>query len=94
MSLQKHQEENHLVGESLPLDHQLYCTKVLKAFLSSAVPLAKLARFKELLESNALRLIDRSHLANLIPFVLQEEHKLIKEEIRGKQVSAVYDGTT
>ena len=81
--LQQHQESSHLEGESLPINIQVYRVKVLRAFLKAAVPLAKLDHFKQLLEDTAFRLTDRSHLANLIPFVLQEEHTQEKKKYRG-----------
>ncbi len=93
-SLQRHQKDSHLEGESLPISQQVYRVKVLTAFLHAAIPLAKVDYFRQILEENALRLTDRSHLANLIPFVLQEEQAHLKEQIKDKQVSVIFDGTT
>ena len=92
--LQQHHKDNHLEGESLPIGQQVYCVKVLTAFLCAAIPLGKVDCFRQVLEENALRLTDRSHLANLVPFVHQEQHTRLKEEMRDKQVSVIFDGTT
>ena len=58
------------------------------------MPLSKLECFRELLEENALRVTDRRHMSDLIPFILQEEQTRIKNEIEGKCVSVIFDGTT
>ena len=36
----------------------------------------------------------RSNLSDLIPFINQEEVNRVKEEISGKQVALIFDGTT
>ena len=46
------------------------------------------------MQENALRLTDRSHMANLIPFILKQEQDRIKHEIDGKHISVIYDRTT
>ena len=58
------------------------------------MPLHKLVYFRDLLEENAFRLTDRRHMSDLIPFILEEEQARIKNEIAGKAVSVIYDGTT
>ena len=50
--------------------------------------------FRELLEGGAYRLSDRRHMSDLIPFVLRQEQAKIKEEIEGKHVAVIFDGTT
>ena len=62
-------------------------------FLHAAVPLGKVERFRQMLEENTLQLTDCSHLANLIPVVHQEEHTRLKEEMRDKPASVIFDGT-
>lgn len=73
---------------------QFYRVKVVTAFLRAAVPLSKLVFFQYLLEENSYRLSDRCHMFDLIPFVLQQEQAKIKEEIQGKHVGVICDGTT
>ncbi len=93
-ALTKHNESTHQEGESLPIDQQVYRVKVASTFLRAAVPISKLDQFRDILQENALRLTDRSHMANLIPFILKEEQERIKHEIDGKRISLVFDGTS
>ncbi len=41
-----------------------------------------------------MRLTDRSHLMNLLPFVANEEHVRVKNAVSGENVSLIFDGTT
>ena len=93
-ALQKHNRTSHLEGETLPIEQQVYRVSVLTAFLKAGIPLNKLSCFRQLLERNGPRLTDRSHLANLIPFVLEDEQTRLKQEIDQKCVSVIFDGTT
>lgn len=93
-SLRIYDNEHHLVGETLPMEQRVYRLKVLKTFLRAAVPLAKLDMFRDLLEENAYRLTDRSHLTDLIPFLMSQEQADVKAEIGDRPVSVIFDGTT
>ena len=93
-ALQKHNQTSHLEGETLPIEQQVYRVSVLTAFLKAGIPLNKLSCFRQLKERNGPRLTDRSHLANLIPFVLEDEQTRLKQEIDQKCVSVIFDGTT
>ena len=55
--------------------------------------MSKLDILRDVLEENAYSLSDSSHLRRLIPFILQNEVK-IKEDIAGKNVAIILDGTT
>lgn len=92
--LQKHNNEQHLRGEALPIDQQVYCVKVVSCFLRAAVPLNKVQFFRNLLEENAYCLTDRHYMSDLIPFTLQQEQQKIQNEISGRDVSVIFDGTT
>ena len=72
----------------------MYRVKVVHAFLRAGVPLHKVTSFRGILEENALRLTDRSHMSNFIPFILKEEQKLLCKEIENKHISVTFDGTT
>ena len=65
----------------MPEDHQVYCIKVVTAFLKSGVPLSKVVSFKDLLEENAFRLTDRCNLHDYVPFILKEKENRIHSEI-------------
>ena len=55
-ALQKHNEETHLVGETLPEAQQVYRVKVVHAFLKAGVPLNKLDCFKDILEHTVMHI--------------------------------------
>ena len=93
-SLNIYDAEHHPVGETLPMDQRVRRIKVLKTFLLAAVPLAKLDTFRGLLEESALRLTDRRHMSDLIPFVHSQEQSDIKTEICDRPISVIFDGTT
>ena len=48
----------------------------------------------DLLEEHAFSLSGRQHLSKTILFIYQQEIDEIKQEISGKEVSAIFDGTT
>ena len=81
----------HHRGETLPTDQRVYCIKVVTAFLKA---LAKLDHFHDILKENAYWLSERRGMSDLIPFILSEETKHIMDEIDGKPVSIVFDGTS
>lgn len=92
-ALKIHNDETHLRGETLPDSQQVYRVKVAMCFLRAGVPFNKMVHFRELLE-NAVRLTDRRHMSDLIPFILGEEQARIKNEIANTAVSVIFDGTT
>lgn len=94
MALAKHNEEQHLRGETLPEQQQVYRVKVVTAFLRAGVPLSKLDSFRDFLEENGFRLTDRRHVFDLIPFILKEEEARVRKEITGKDLSIIFDGTS
>ena len=57
VALAKHNEEQHLRGETLPEQQQVYRVKVVTAFLRADVPLSKLDSFRDLLEENGFALL-------------------------------------
>ena len=87
-------QECHPVGELLPVSTCVYRVKVVTALLKAGIPLNKLDDLREILEESALRLTDRSHMSDLIPFIHSQEVNLIKAEIANRPVSVVFDGTT
>lgn len=92
--LVQHNKEQHLRGETLPEEQQVYRVKVVTAFLRAGVPLSKIGAFRDLLEENAYRLTDRRNMLDYVPFILKDEEKKICQEISGKNVSVIFDGTT
>ena len=68
--------------------------KVVTCFLQSAVPLNEMQFFRNLLEENAYCLTERHYMSDLIPFILQQEHHKFQNEVSGRDVSVIFDGTT
>lgn len=89
-----HNKDTHLRDETLPASQQVYRVRVLTCFLRAGVPLRKFDHFCELLKENALRLNDRRHMSDLIPFALKKEQNTIKEEVGTEFVSVIFDGTS
>lgn len=93
-ALARHNNEVHLRGETLPIQQQVYHVKVVTALLRAGIPLSKLDSFRDILEENAYRLTDRRHMFDLVPFILKEEEARIKNDIAGKHLSVIFDGTS
>lgn len=93
-ALAAHNRETHQEGESLPVDQQIYRVKVVTAFLIAGVPVNRVTCFQQILEESGYQLTDRSHVANLIPFVVEQERLRLKQELGHKNVSINFDGTT
>ena len=67
---------------------------VVTAMLKAGIPLSKLDFLWDILEENAYSLSDSSYLRHLIPSLLQSELNGIREDISGRNVSIIFDGTT
>ena len=81
-------------GETIPLEERAYRVLVVQTLLREGIPLAKVEGMRSLLERDSYRLTSRSHLAELIPFILSEERHRIKKEIRDCDIGVIFDGTT
>ena len=92
--LTDHQSRVHPKGETLPQSTRVYRVKVVKALLRAGTPIQKADTLRELLEETGYSLSDLSHLHKLVPFILEQETHRLKEEIRGKHLSLILDGTT
>ena len=67
--------------ETLPDTTRVYRVNDVTALLKAGIPLSKLDILRDVLGENAYSLSDSSHLRCLIPFILQNEVKKIKEDI-------------
>lgn len=92
--LQAYDDKNHPVGETLNMNTRVFRVKVLTAFLKGGIAINKIDCFKSILEESAYKLTDRSNMAQLIPVVRQEEIRNTREELTGREISIVFDGTT
>ena len=81
---------------AVPLDVSVRRIEVVRSFLQAGIPLAKLDYMRPLLESStSLALTESSHMAQYIPFVLEEEQSLIKKDLSTATACTVtFDGST
>ena len=82
-SLVVYEAETHSRGETLPDAHRIYHAKVAMTFLRAGVPLNKIECFRPLLEEHAFSFDGRRTISDLIPFILQNERTVLKQEIEG-----------
>ena len=85
-ALHRHDKTVNQKGATLPDSQCVYRVKVAMAFLKAGVPFQKVDCFRELLEENAYRLVDKRHLLDLVPFILKEEQAYVKAEIADKHI--------
>ena len=93
-SLKKYDNEVHPSGETLPESTRVYRVNVVTALLKAGVCLSKVDSIRDLLEQYAYSLTNSTHLRNMIPFILQDEISKLKQDISGRQVAIIFDGTT
>ena len=93
-ALKRFDKEHHPAGETLPVSMRVYRIKVVTSMLKAGVPLAKIDCFRDLLEGSGYALTNSSNLRQLVPFILEEEIASLKQDINGKHVSIIFDGTT
>ena len=93
-ALGAYDEEVHPVGETLPADQRIFRIKVVSTFLKAGVPLNKIDIFRDVLEEGSYRLAGRRPMSDLVPFIHSEEKQRIREEISGKDVAVIFDGTS
>ena len=92
--LKAYDREHHRVGEMLPDSVRIYHIHVITTMLKAGVSLNKLDKFRDLLEENVLSLTKSSSHHQLLLFILQSKMQKLKQEIEGKHVSVLFDGTT
>ena len=83
-----------IAGSMVLMEERVYRIRVVEAFLSAGIPLAKVDCLRGLLEENGLRLTSSTHLYDYIPPLLKQEKENLRAEIEGNSVSAIFDGTT
>lgn len=93
-ALELYDKQENPSGQTLPDAQRVHRIKLVTTFLKAGVPLNKLHHFRDLLEERAYKLADQCGMHDLIPFVAEEEHKQIKKEVEGRDVSVIFDGTT
>ena len=90
-ALKSYDSSHHTVGESLPDSTRVFRVKVVQSFL---IPLNKIDKMRDILEENGYSLSSSTHLRQLVPFIHDSEMNLVQQEISGRHVSLIFDGTT
>ncbi|CAM9898340.1 unnamed protein product, partial [Phaeothamnion confervicola] len=97
-TLNKHMlelKEQLVSGSSLTPDTIKLRMRVVQVFAESGTPLHRVPYFRPLLEElSGLRLTDVSELRRMVPNLLKIEENRLSEELAGKKVAIVFDGTT
>ena len=92
--LKDYDKDVHPVGENLPDAVRINRVMVVRSFMKAGIALEKVDCFRGFLEGNAYRLTGSQHLRELIPFIHHQEVTKVKNDINGKCVSVIFDGTT
>ena len=92
--LAQYNKNVHPGGEGLKDEVHVHRVKVLTTFMRAGIPLNKIDACRELLEENSYQLCDSSHLHDLIPFIHKQEQQSVQDQISGKNMSVIFDGTT
>ena len=92
--LQTYDREIKPAGRQVSMEERVYRAKVVEQFLKAGIPLRKIDSLRELLEENALRLTHSSHLSDYIAPLHLKEKQSIREQISGRDVSLIFDGTS
>ena len=62
--------------------------------MKSGTPINRLEYFRDLFEEAGMPLTSAPNMRQLIPFILEQEYKTVAEEVKGKNLSITFDGTT
>ena len=85
---------DHPSGSTLPQDMHLFRFEVVQSFLSGGIARSKIDTVRPIFEKYGHRLTSVTHLAELIPTVLEKEKETIKNELKGiNETSVIFDGT-
>jgi hypothetical protein len=82
-------------GASVEKGTTLFRVSVLTMMLRAGIPLEKLSILRPFLEEiSSKRLTDVSNMRKLVPIVYTHELAKLRDEIKGNQISCIFDGTT
>ena len=86
--------EKHPKNEIQSMAQRVYRFKVVRTFLKVGVVINKIDQFREIFEEQGYPLSHSSNLSSVIDEINKEEKEKVKEEITGRNVSVIFDGTT
>ena len=72
------------------MKHQVHHVKVIECFLRATVPLSKIQHFRKVFEETGYQLIDRHHISDLIPVVLEQEKSRTQRKNFEQDVSVIF----
>jgi len=96
-TLRDWEKKRNLGGENVSNVSKALRLETVEEFLNAGIPLNALSRrgLRRLIERGKQgTLTDRSHLAQLIPFLLENERKAVQAEIGKEPFSVFFDGTS
>ena len=67
---------------------------MVRTLLLAGISLNKITELRDLLEEYAYRLTDRRRMSDIVPFILAHEKEKLKNEVSGKPLSIIFDGTS
>ncbi len=92
--LQAYEDRNRPKGETLSDSTKVFRVKVVSTLLRAGIALNKVDDLQELLEEGGYCLSNSTNMRQLVPFILSDELKKMKQEISGRSVSIIFEGTT
>ena len=87
-ALQRHDKVERPIGDTLPASTRVFRVQVVSAFLKAGIPLYKIDKLRGILESGGYSLSHSTHLRQT------EEMDILREQLSGKCISIIFDGTT
>ena len=94
-AIAKYDDKNHPKGETLPSTTRLFRVKFVKAFLKSGTPLSRAEYFRDLFEEVDLPTYFKFEHETTYSFHPRTRiYECICQEVKGKDVAIIFDGTT
>ena len=90
-ALEAYDKAIHPVGEQLPLSTPLF---TLTALLRAGIPLNKADLLRDYLEESGYSLCNSTHLRQKIPFLYDQKLNAIRDAVKDRHISIIFDGTT
>ena len=91
--LKTYGQDVHPSGQNLPEAVRINRVMIVRSFMKAGVALEEIDCFHVFLEENTHRLTGSQHLHELILFTHHQEVTKVKNDIKGKCVSVIFDGT-
>ena len=95
-TLVEHFEEHNAKGSTRAIEESRGRLRVVRTMMAAGIPLQKLNHtpFRQLLETNSVRLTSASHMRQLVPVALKLEMEALKLDLKGQLLTIVFDGAS